>query len=86
MNASSQTYRDGTNLQEILPRKEKNNDIVDGTENLLEPGKQLDNHRDSNTDSLKKTRLEGTFVSKNVINLSKTNLPRSEKSLLSKKV
>ena len=84
MNASSQTYRDGTNLQEILPRKEKNNDIVDGTENLSEPGKQLDNHRDSNTDSLKKTRLEGKFVSKNVINLSRINQPRSEISLLSK--
>ena len=84
VNASSQTYRDGTNLQEILPRKEKNNDIVDGTENLSEPGKQLDNHRDSNTDSLKKTRLEGKFVSKNVINLSRINLSRSEISLLSK--
>ena len=86
VNASSQTYRDGTNLQEILSRKEKNNDIVDGTANLSEPGKQLNNHRDSNTASLKKTRLEGKFVTKNVINLSKTNLPRSEKSLLSKKV
>ena len=49
MNASSQTYPDGTNLQEILSRKEKNNDIVDGTANLSEPGKQLNNHRDSNT-------------------------------------
>ena len=36
------------------------------------------------TASLNKTRLEGKFVSKNVINLSKRNLSRSGISLLSK--
>ena len=84
MNVTSQTYRDGTNLQEYLSRDEKNNDIVNGTENLSEPGKQLDNHQDNNAASLNKTRLEGKFVSKNAINLSKRNLSRSEISLLSK--
>ena len=76
MNATSQTYRNGTNLSEYLSREEKNNPS--------EPSKQLDNHQDSNTASLNKTRVEGTFVSKNAINLSKTNLSRSEISLLSK--
>ena len=62
----------------------RNNDIVDGTENLSEPGKQLDNHQGNNTASLNKTRLEWKFVGKNIINLSKRNLSRSEISLLSK--
>ena len=57
MNASSQTYQNGTNLSEYLSREEKNNDIVDGTENPSEPGKQLDNHQDSNTASLNKGNL-----------------------------
>ena len=47
-------------------------------------GKQLDNHQDSNTASLSKTRLEGKFVSKNVIKLSRRNLSWSEIPLLSK--
>ena len=32
--STSQTYRDVTNLQEILTREEKNNDLVDGAENF----------------------------------------------------
>ena len=64
VNAISQTYWDGTNLQEYLSREEKNNDIVNGTKNLSGPGKQLDNHQDNNTASLNKTRLEGKYVSK----------------------
>ena len=84
VNATSKTYQDGSNLQEYLSREEKNNDIVDGTENPSEPGKQYQNHQDNNTASLNKTRLEGKFVSKNVINLSKRNLSQSEISLLSK--
>ena len=35
--------------------------ISDGTEDLSGPGKQLDNHQDSNTASLNKVRLEGKF-------------------------
>ena len=57
---------------------------IDDTENFSEPCKQLDNHQDSNTASLNKTRLEGKFVSKEVINLSKKNRSPSEVSLLSK--
>ena len=64
-----------------MSREEKNNDIVDCTEDLSEPGKQLDNHQDSNAAFLNKTRLEGKFVSKNVINFSRRNLSRSEISL-----
>ena len=71
-------------MPECLSREEKKNDKVDGTEDLLESGKQLDNHQDNNAASPKKTRLEGKFVSKNVINLSRINLSRSEISLLSK--
>ena len=35
--------------------------IVDDTEDLSEPGKQLDNHQDSNTASLNKTRIRREF-------------------------
>ena len=84
MNATSQSYRDGITLPECLPREEKNNDIFDGTEDLSEPGKQLDNHQDSNAAFLNKTRLEGKFVSKTAINWSRRNLSQSEISLLSK--
>ena len=45
MNATSQTYRDGTNLPEMLSREKKNNDLVDGTENLPDLCKQFDNHQ-----------------------------------------
>ena len=47
-----QSYRDDINLPEYLSREEKNNDIVDGTEDLSAPSKQLNNHQDSNTASL----------------------------------
>ena len=33
MNATSQTFRDGTNLPESLTRQEKSNDLVDATKN-----------------------------------------------------
>ena len=35
--------------------------IFDGTEDLSGPGKQLDNHQDSNTASLNKIILEWKF-------------------------
>ena len=84
MNATSPSYRDDINLPEYLSREEKKNDIVDGTEDISEPGKQLDNHQDSNTAFLNKKRLEGKLVNKDVINLSRRNLSQSEISLLSK--
>ena len=71
-------------MQEYLSREEKNNDIVDGTENPSEHGKQYQNHQVNNTASLNKAKLEEKFISKSNINLSKRNLSRSEISLLSK--
>ena len=79
-----QSYRDGINLPEYLSREGKNNDIVDGTEDLSAPIKQLDNHQNSNTASLSKPRLEGKFISKTAVNLSRRNLSRSEIPLLFK--
>ena len=75
-NTEKGRIRLGTKLSENLTRKEKNNDAVDGTENHSESRKQLDNHQHSNKASLNKTILEGKFVSKNVINLSRRNLCR----------
>ena len=42
VNAISQTYRHGTNLEKKLTREKKNNDLVDDAGNLSESGKQLD--------------------------------------------
>ena len=64
--------------------REKNNDIVDGTENLSGPGKQLDNLQNNNTVSLNKGRLEGKYVNKMSLICQERNLSRSEISLLSK--
>ena len=33
LNATSQAFRDGTNLPESLTRQEKNNNLVDATKN-----------------------------------------------------
>ena len=37
---TSQTYRNGAHLPELLTREEKSNDLFNATENLSEPGKQ----------------------------------------------
>ena len=47
-----------------MTKEDKNDDLVDGKESLLEPTKQLHNHQDSNTASLKEISLEGTFLAK----------------------
>ena len=77
MNATSQSYQDGINLPQYLSREEKSNDIVQRISQSL-VNKQLDNNHDSNTASLNKTRLEGKFVCKNLVNLSKRNISWSE--------
>ena len=77
VNATSQSYQDGINLPQYLSREEKSNDIVQRISQSL-VNKQLDNNHDSNTASLNKTRLEGKFVCKNLVNLSKRNISWSE--------
>ena len=84
MNTTFQTYQDDTNLPQIFTKKEKNDDLVVDTKNLSELVKQLGNHQDSNTVSLKGIRLEDKFPSKNIIYVSRRNLFQSEISLLSK--
>ena len=44
-------------LLSLIEMKEKNNDIADGTEDLSEPGKQLDNHQDSNAAFLSRSEI-----------------------------
>ena len=86
VNATFQSYGGGINLPQYFSKEEKNNDLVDGTEDLSDPGKQWDNNQNSNTASLNKTKLEWKFVSKNVAHLSRRNLFRSDISMLSKGV
>ena len=54
-------------MPEILTGEDKNNGLIDGTENLWESSKQLDNHQDSNTAYPNKTKVEGKFVRKKML-------------------
>ena len=82
--ASCQTCQDNINLTEILNEDEKRNDSLESTGNCSEPGTQANDHQDINTAFYKGLRLEGTFVSKTFVNMSRRNLSSPEISLLSK--
>ena len=71
---SSQTCQDDINLIEVLNEKKRSNDSLNSIGNCSEPGTQASDHQDINTAFYKGLQLEGTFVSKNVFNLSKRNL------------
>ena len=63
-----------------MPEVEKNNDSLDSTGNRS----QANDHQEINTVFYKGLKLEGKFVCKNFINLSRRNLSPPEISLLSK--
>ena len=71
-------------MAEVLNEEEKSNDSIDSIGNCSEPGTQANDHQDINTAFYKGLRLEGKFVSENVINLSRGNLSPPEISLLFK--
>ena len=71
-------------MTEILNEDEKRNDSLESTGNCSEPGTQANDHQDINTAFYKGLRLEGTFVSKTFVNMSRRNLSSPEISLLSK--
>ena len=71
-------------MSEVLTEGEKSIDSLDSTVSCSESGSQANDHHDINTAFYKGLRLEGEFVSKNVINLSRRNLSPLEVSLLSK--
>ena len=51
---------------------------------IVQTGKQISYHQEINTSSYKGVRLQGKFITKNIINLSRRNLSASEISLSSK--
>ena len=69
---------------EVLTEAEKSNDSLDSAADRSESGAQANDHRDINTTSYKGLRLEGKFVSKNIINLARRNLYPPGISLLFK--
>ena len=65
----------------VLNEEEKSNDSLNSTENCSRSGTQANDHQDINTAFYKGLRLEGKFLSKNVFNLSRRNIPPPEISL-----
>ena len=65
-------------------KRKKKNEKFNRTEDLYNCEKGGNNFKENNIASQIGVRLEGKFVSKNVINLSRRNLSASEISLLSK--
>ena len=83
-NNASQTCQDESGLLKVLNTEDKKNEKFNSTENLHNCEKEGNVLKGNNIASQIGVRLEGKFVSKNVINLSRRNLSASEISLLSK--
>ena len=83
-NNASQTCQDESGLLKVLNTEDKKNQKFNSTENLRNCEKEDNVLKGNNIASQIGVRLEGKFVSKNVINLSRRNLSASEISLLSK--
>ena len=83
-NNATQTCQDESGLLKVLNTEDKKNEKINSTENLYNCEKEGNVLKGNNIASQIGVRLEGKFVSKNVINLSRRNLSASEISLLSK--
>ena len=82
-NNASQTCQDESGLLKVFKTKKKN-EKFNRTEDLYNCEKGGNNFKENNIASQIGVRLEGKFVSKNVINLSRRNLSASEILFLSK--
>ena len=83
MNTTSQTCRDESGLLKVLNTEDKKHEKFSSTGDLYNCGKEGNVLKRNNIALQKGVRLEGKFVSKIVINLSRRNLSASEISLLS---
>ena len=84
MNNASQTCQDESGLLKVLNTEDKKNEKFNTTEDLYNCEKEANIFKRNDIASQIGVRLEGKFVSKNGINLSRRNLSVSEISLLSK--
>ena len=83
-NNASQTCQDESGLLKVLNTEDRKNEKFNSTENLHNCEKEGNVLKGNNIASQIGVRLEGKFVSKNIINLSRRNLSASETSVLSK--
>ena len=84
INNISQTSQDECCLCKVLNTEDKRNKKRNSTENLSSCEKEGNALKGNNIASQIGVRLEGKFVSKNIINISRRNLSAPEVSLLSK--
>ena len=84
MNYAFETCQDEFGLPKVSNMEDKKNENFNSIENLSNCEKESNVLKENNIASQIGVRLEGKFVSKNVINLSRRNLSTPEISLLSK--
>ena len=68
-------------MTEVLTEEEKSNNSLDSTGDRQDINTVINDHQDINTAFYKGLKVEGTFVSKNFINLSRRNISPTEISL-----
>ena len=81
---SSQASQDESAVCDFLKSEMGENETINSTGNTPDIEEKHDNSNINNIATYKGERLEGKFVSSNVINISRRNLPEAEISLLSK--
>ena len=84
MNNAPQSCQDESGLLKVLNKEDKKNEKFNSTEDLYNCEKERNVFKGNNIASQIGVRLEGRFVIKNAINLSRRNLSACEISLLSK--
>ena len=84
MNNASQTCQDESGLLKVLNTDDKKNEKFNSAEDLYNCENEGNVFKGNNIALQLGVKLEGKFVSKNVINLSRRNLSISEISLVSK--
>ena len=84
MNNAPQSLQDESVLLKVLNTEDKKNEQFNKTEDLYNCEKEGNVFKGNNRASQILVRLEGKFVSKNLINLSRRNLSASEILFLSK--
>ena len=82
--SSSQASQDEPAVCDFFKPEGEENEIISGVGNTSDTEEKHDNGSINNIVRYKGERLEGKFVSSNVINLSRRNLSEAEISLLSK--
>ena len=82
--SSSQASQDESAICDFVKSEGEENEIISSGENTPNIEEKHDNGNINNIETYIGERLEGKFVSSNVINLSRRNLSEAEISLLSK--